>query len=198
MLRTCKSVWSSRFNPPLCAIHVPIYPRAASDIFGDIVVEPEPELVSTDKQEIKPARTRAFAKKTNLGTSVQKLKEVCFQIRGLPVEQAIKQLQVNPRKPSTEVEKVVKMAFQNALYHNIQGDLYVSDYKIGRGTPLKRIKMHAKGRYGKVHRPRTHLVLALEPLHSLKGRRWELRRKSLEVKSRFASWRMGLLSPTTE
>lgn len=148
-------------------------------IFSDIVIEePEGEKTSSDK--------KAFATKTQLGCSMQKLKEVCSQIRGLRIEDAVRQLQVNPRKMSGEVLKAIKMARNNARFHGIPDEnLVVTHTIINRNTPHKRVRPHAKGRRGiKLHR-RSDLTVHLDDITKLQGKKWEYRRLREQVKQKF-------------
>lgn len=153
-------------------------------IFSDIVIE-EPEAekaIGAGEREKKITAT-----KTKLGTSVQKLRSVCRQIQGLPVEEAIRQLEVNPRKMSKELLKAVKMARNNARNNRIPDDnLMVSQLLIGRMEPLVRVNPHGKGGRGRKTHPSTHLTVRLDPLDKLKGRKWDYYRLKAQVKRKFA------------
>jgi large subunit ribosomal protein L22 len=153
------------------------------NIFSDIVIE-EPEAPS-ETAVVK--EKRAIARKSKLDTSMQKLKEVCSQVQGLRVEEAIRQLEFSPRKMAKEVLKAVKMARNNARCQGIPGEnLVVSHLIIDRATPLKRVMPHAKGRRGtKLHR-RSSLTVRLDDLYKLKGKKWEYIRLKEQVKQKYA------------
>lgn len=70
-------------------------PASSSDLFKTTIAA---------APKVAPAETpasglpqRASAKHSKIKTSILKLKEVCRQVRGMDVEQAIRQLEVNPR-----------------------------------------------------------------------------------------------------
>lgn len=176
------------------------YPRSRSfhttlklnaNIFENIIITEQPKVEELTK-------TRAGAHKTSLATSQQKLKEVCRQVRGMSVTQAIRQLEVNKRVISKEVLKTIKMASNNAKNLQIPtDDLVVSHLIIGRGTPIKRIQMHAKGGHGELWHRKTHLTVYVEPASVLPGRKWEYKRQRKAIKQRFADWRANKLPEQT-
>jgi ribosomal protein L22 len=127
---------------------------------------------------------------------MRKLKEVCAQVSGLKVTEAIRQLEVNNRRVSGEILKCVKMAQANAKNQAIPSEnLIVSNLIIGRGKPLKRFEIKAKGRIGELHHPRSNLTVFVRPLEYMKGKSVAYKRTKLEIRQKYKAWRNGQVYP---
>lgn len=64
-----------------------------------------------------------------------------------------------------------------------------SGYVIGRATPMKRLDIKAKGRFGIIQRVKTNLEVFVAPLHALPGRKSEWRRQKAQIKQRYTQWK---------
>ena len=97
--------------------------------------------------------------------SPKKLARVVDLVRGLSVEEAFAQLQVaGPQRGAFVTSHVLKSAQANAV-HNLGLDptrLRIQSVVVTKGTYLKRIKYHARGRSGVMHHPKARLRVVLE------------------------------------
>jgi ribosomal protein L22 len=97
--------------------------------------------------------------------SPKKLARVVDLVRGLSVEEAFAQLQVaGPQRGAFVTAHVLKSAQANAV-HNLGLDasrLRIQSVVVTKGTYLKRIKYHARGRSGVMHHPKARLRVVLE------------------------------------
>lgn len=92
-------------------------------------------------------------------------------VRGLSVEEAFSQLAVaGPQVGARVTAHVLRSARANAV-NNLGLDasrLRIASAVVNKGTYLKRIKFHARGRSGVMHHPKSHLRVVVEevPLNS--------------------------------
>lgn len=162
---------------------------SSSSMFAQSVEEAA-ELTQTLARQT--TRTEAVSRFKMIKTSIQKLKEVCRQVRGMGVDEALRQMEANPRKVGRTVHHCLVNARNNAQHLGLPvEDLVISGYTIGRGTPMKRIDFKAKGRIGLKQRYRTNLVVHVAPMHLLPGARWEKRRENLAIREARKRWRRG-------
>lgn len=80
--------------------------------------------------------------------SPKKLNVVAALVRGLSVEEALAQLALLPKRGARVAEKVICAARANAAHnHGLDAPrLRVKLAFVGKGTYLKRIKFHARGK----------------------------------------------------
>ncbi len=85
-------------------------------------------------------------------------------VRGLSVEEALAQCALLPKRAARVTEKVLLSARANATHnHGLAPlSLRVSRAFVGKGTYLRRIKWHARGKSGMMHHPKAHLTVVLE------------------------------------
>lgn len=186
--------------------------KSSSDLFDAIKFD---ETVETDKLKdlITPTREpydltpvllfspirRAVARKTRIGASLKKLKQVVKQVSGMPVEQAIRQLEVNQRKCSRDVLKCVKMARANAKHLNVPSEnLVLAEMIMGTAPMRKNIQFHAKGRIGEWFQRYSHLTVVLKPLESMKGRKAQEKLARVQINKKFRDWQRGVGGPKVE
>jgi ribosomal protein L22 len=134
------------------------------------------------------------ARKTRIGASVKKLKQVVKQVAGMSVTQAIRQLEVNQRKCSRDVLKCVKMARANAKHlHVSEENLVLAEMIIGAAPPRKNIQFHAKGRIGEWFQRYSHLTVVVKPLAAMKGRRAKEQLQRIQINQQFKDWKRGII-----
>ncbi|RKF21413.1 50S ribosomal protein L22 [Alginatibacterium sediminis] len=105
----------------------------------------------------------ALAKHRFARTSAQKARLVADQVRGLPVEEALTQLQFSTKKAATLVKKVLESAIANAE-HNEGADideLKVTTIFVDDGPTLKRIRPRAKGRADRIIKRTSHITVVV-------------------------------------
>ncbi|MBK5935587.1 MAG: 50S ribosomal protein L22 [Halorhodospira halophila] len=95
--------------------------------------------------------------------SPQKARLVADQIRGLPVDDALRTLEYSPRKAAEIVRKVLESAVANAE-HNDGADideLRVARIMVDEGPTMKRIQPRAKGRANRILKRTSHITVAV-------------------------------------
>ncbi|EFN53873.1 hypothetical protein CHLNCDRAFT_136009 [Chlorella variabilis] len=104
---------------------------------------------------------RAIAR--GISISPHKLNDFAKVVRGLPIQDALIQCRMSPKKSAKLVEKALLSAQANAV--NNQGleaeRLRVAEAWVGKGQNLKRTSMHGRGRSGKRLKYRSHLTVLL-------------------------------------
>ena len=110
------------------------------------------------------AENQAMAYARRLRTSPQKLNLVAQTIRGLGVEAALAELQFSRRRIAKDVRKVVQAAVANAENnHGLDVDqLFVKEATVGRSVVMKRIRMRARGRVGRIQKPFSNLRVVVQ------------------------------------
>ena len=113
------------------------------------------------KAERRLGENEAMAVSRLLRTSPQKLNLVAAMIRGKPVSQALSELRFSKRRIAGDVSKCLMSAVSNAENnHQLDVDsLIVSEAYVGKNIRMKRIRTHAKGRFGRVIKPFSQLTI---------------------------------------
>ena len=113
------------------------------------------------KAERRLGENEAMAVSRLLRTSPQKLNLVAALIRGKPVSQALSELRFSKRRIAGDVSKCLMSAVSNAENnHQLDVDsLIVSEAYVGKNLRMKRIRTHAKGRFGRVIKPFSQLTI---------------------------------------
>ncbi|CAG9461285.1 unnamed protein product [Pedinophyceae sp. YPF-701] len=106
----------------------------------------------------------ATCKARGLRISHKKLNAPCTMIRGLHVDDALVQLAATPKKAAQMLHTAVLSAKANAVNnHGLKPwKLFVYRADVGRATPLKRIRLHGRGKFGRMERYRAHLRVVLK------------------------------------
>ncbi|KAJ1914975.1 39S ribosomal protein L22, mitochondrial [Mycoemilia scoparia] len=101
---------------------------------------------------------------SNFSTSHKKLRFLAKQIAGLPINEAIEQMQHSPKKAAEKIKNTLAFARKNAIYQKqMHPDItYVSEAWVGKGRFTKRIDMKARGRFGVMHHPTAHMKFVLK------------------------------------
>lgn len=96
----------------------------------------------------------------------RKVRLVVNLVRGLPVDQAVDQLSVLPKRASLPVLKLLNSAVANAE-HNFKlqrKDLRIKSIVANEGPRLKRYQPRAFGRAAEILKKMTHVTIVLEDL----------------------------------
>ena len=103
------------------------------------------------------------AKLSRANLSAQKARLVADQIRGLPVDQALQNLQFSTKKAAHLVKKVLESAIANA--ENNEGadvdELRVAKIWVDEGPTMKRWKARAKGRGNRILKRTSHITVTV-------------------------------------
>ncbi len=95
--------------------------------------------------------------------SPQKVRLVADQIRGLPVDEAIKTLTFHKRSAAAVIKKILDSAIANAE-HNEGADideLKVSAICVDQGPTFKRYRARARGRGSKIIKRTSHITVTV-------------------------------------
>lgn len=110
------------------------------------------------------------AKLTNVGISAQKVRLVADLVRGKEVNEAIETLRFLNKEAALPVAKTIMSAASNAEENNNWDikDLYVANIQINEGVTRKWGKFASRGRYRKIYRRRSHIVVEVSKKDFLK------------------------------
>ena len=115
------------------------------------------------KNPPKQASNEARAVLRMYRSSPQKLNLLAQQIRGLPVQKAIDEMQFSRKRAASDVRKLLKSAVANAENnHDLDIDsLVVAEAHVGKNLVMKRIRARARGRAARVMKPFSQLTVVL-------------------------------------
>lgn len=121
-------------------------------------------LKGKSKQTIIPTFTTG-----NMKTSPKKLTLLARLIKGMTIKEAEAQMKMSIKKRGLDIYHMLRRA-RSVLSHNYGQDptqFYIKQAWVGKGTYLKRIKIHGRGRTGRMTRPSAHIkvILAKKDLH---------------------------------
>lgn len=130
------------------------------------------ERIQRRREEKSERRDRAFTahhRWARMGAA--KVRLVADQVRGLPINRALEQLQFSTRRSAYLIDKVVRSALANAEFQiserkldlNVDG-LYLADVTVGEGPRLKRYMTRARGMTYPVIKHSCHISVTLAPL----------------------------------
>ncbi|MEM9573534.1 MAG: 50S ribosomal protein L22 [Pseudomonadota bacterium] len=115
------------------------------------------------KNPPKQASNEARAVLRMYRSSPQKLNLLAQQIRGLPVQKAIDEMQFSRKRAAADVRKLLKSAVANAENnHDLDIDsLVVAEAHVGKNLVMKRIRARARGRAARIMKPFAQLTVVL-------------------------------------
>jgi large subunit ribosomal protein L22 len=115
------------------------------------------------KNPPKQASNEARAVLRMYRSSPQKLNLLAQQIRGLPVQKAIDEMQFSRKRAASDVRKLLKSAVANAENnHDLDIDsLVVAEAHVGKNLVMKRIRARARGRAARIMKPFSQLTVVL-------------------------------------
>jgi large subunit ribosomal protein L22 len=126
--------------------------------------------------------------------SPKKFNDVCRLVRGLSVDDAVAQCALSPKKYADVVRKVILSAAANATNnHDLDREkLVVAQALVGKGTFIKRVSVHGRGRAGVITKPRSHVTIAVAESGERPRRRMKVREREAPWKRRRRSALRGL------
>ncbi|XP_041972875.1 39S ribosomal protein L22, mitochondrial [Aricia agestis] len=118
-------------------------------------------------QEIGEERRPAFVchQKTNIKYSPEKLWYVASFVRGMTVDEAIKQLSFVHKKGAAFVKEAILEAQERAVTeHNVEfkSNLWIAESFSNKGAVVKGLRRHARQRMGEVRYTYSHYFVRLE------------------------------------
>ena len=104
---------------------------------------------------------RAYLKGARL--SPQKACLVADMVRGLDVEKALDILSFSKQKGARLIKKLLDSAISNAENNENADidDLKIKSIVVNKGLVMKRIKIRARGRAGRINKPMCHIEIKL-------------------------------------
>jgi len=114
-----------------------------------------------EKNPRRVADNEAMAKLRMLRTSPQKLNLVAQLIRGKKVEKALTDLTFSNKRVAIDVKKCLQSAIANAENnHGLDVDeLIVAEAYVGKNLVMKRGRLRALGRFGKIMKPFSEITI---------------------------------------
>lgn len=106
----------------------------------------------------------AQAVQKGMHISPKKLNDFVSVVRRLPVGEAMLQCKVSPTKAARLTFKTIQSAQANAInnHHMDATRLFIDLAHVGKGTHLRRNRIHGRGRSGVMHRYYSHLTIVLK------------------------------------
>lgn len=100
----------------------------------------------------------------NVRQSSRKVRVVANAVKKLPVNAALVQLTISPKKAAKPIKKVIQSAIANAKenFKLNEDNLKIKEIQVGPAKTLRRIKPRAKGRADVMHRRSCHIRVVLE------------------------------------
>jgi len=103
--------------------------------------------------------------RTNIKYGEEKMRYVAWMIRGMSVDEAIKQLTFCRKKGAAIVKEIIEEAQELAVKeHNVEykSNLWVAESFCTKGIVIKGYRRHARGRFGIIHWVHCHYYVKLE------------------------------------
>ena len=167
------SVWigSYKINDPQA--YVDKFPKPKRwPRYNELVQPPQID----PNEEPRPATYYHY--RENIKSSPKKMWYCMKFIRGLNVDEAIKQLKFMPYKSAQLTAEIIKEAQEKAVKdHNFEfkSNMWIEDAKAGKGLVIKGYRKHARMRFGEVRYFYSHIMLKLTegepPVHFYQPKR---------------------------
>ncbi|XP_055357771.1 39S ribosomal protein L22, mitochondrial-like [Paramacrobiotus metropolitanus] len=148
------SVAASKYKAPTEALEGPKKWPA----YNNVVLPPQ-----LPNEPRRPAQV--FHMRTQIRHSEHKLWYAAMMIRGMSIDEALRQLTLNPRKSCQIVKEVLEEAQEIAIRdHNFEfkSKMWVAESFTGKGTCVKGIRRMGKGRIGHIKYNFNHYFVKLE------------------------------------
>lgn len=103
--------------------------------------------------------------KTNFKYSPLKMWYVAAFVRGMSVDEAVKQLSFLTKKGAKPIRETILEAQEMAVArHNVEfkSNLWVAESFVGKGRVFKGVRRHGRGRFGRVEYKHVHYFVRLE------------------------------------
>nr|XP_014101441.1 39S ribosomal protein L22, mitochondrial [Bactrocera oleae] len=117
------------------------------------------------KPDEEPRKAYVCHMRTNIKYSPDKMWYIASFVRGMSVDEAVKQLSFVLKKGATHVKEVILEAQEMAVkQHNVEykSNLWIAESFVGKGRVFRGIRRHARGRQGIVEYKHCHYFVRLE------------------------------------
>uniref|UniRef100_W8B5Q3 Large ribosomal subunit protein uL22m n=1 Tax=Ceratitis capitata TaxID=7213 RepID=W8B5Q3_CERCA len=117
------------------------------------------------KPDEEPRKAYVCHMRTNIKYSPDKMWYIASFVRGMSVDEAVKQLSFVLKKGATHVKEVILEAQEMAVrQHNVEykSNLWIAESFVGKGRYFRGIRRHARGRQGRVEYKHCHYFVRLE------------------------------------
>ncbi|KAI8085887.1 ribosomal protein L22/L17 [Gilbertella persicaria] len=131
----------------------------ASSLFDNVQVETQEKLAQQD--ETLAEKQYSFSS-ANFKTSPRKLNMLARQIRNLPIDEAIRQMEFSDKRSAKKILHNLAFARKNATDQKGMQNLVVSQAWVGKGRYIMRIKPHGRGQFGVMHHKQAHIKFILK------------------------------------
>lgn len=138
-----------------------LYSTALSPLFQAAIKDAAP---AAKKGTAAPFRAIPVFTTGDMHVSHRKLNHLSRLIAGMSLTAARQQMRAVLQKRGVNVVAMLNRV-ENALKHNYAQDplnCYIKQAWVGKGTYIKRIRIHGRGRTGRVTRPKAHLKVMVE------------------------------------
>ncbi|XP_016950447.1 39S ribosomal protein L22, mitochondrial [Drosophila biarmipes] len=112
-----------------------------------------------------PRKAYVCHMRNHIKYSPDKMWYIAAFVRGMSVDEALKQLNFVLKKGATDVKETILEAQQMAVErHNVEykSNLWIAESFVGKGRVYKGVRRHARGRFGKVEYKHCHYFVRLE------------------------------------
>ncbi|XP_018579948.1 39S ribosomal protein L22, mitochondrial [Anoplophora glabripennis] len=123
------------------------------------------EVYPPQSPEEEPRPAFVCHQRTNIKYSPWKMWYIASFIRGMPVDEAIKQLKFVTKKGAKDVRETIEEAKELAVKeHNVEfpSNMWVAESFVSKGHVVKGIRRHARARFGVVEYFHCHYFVRLE------------------------------------
>ncbi|KAH8304130.1 hypothetical protein KR059_001031 [Drosophila kikkawai] len=131
--------------------------------------EPRKAVSYTNTQRLSYPNTVSFQyvchMRSNIKYSPDKMWYIAAFVRGMSVDEALKQLNFVLKKGATDVKETILEAQEMAVQrHNVEykSNLWIAESFVGKGRVFKGMRRHARGRFGHVEYKHCHYFVRLE------------------------------------
>ncbi|KAI8361786.1 ribosomal protein L22/L17 [Choanephora cucurbitarum] len=135
----------------------------ASSLFDSVQEEAQESLSQQD--ETLTEKQFSFSS-ANFKTSPRKLNMLARQIRNLPVDEAIRQMEFSDKRSAKKILHNLAFAKKNAMDQKGMKEMVVSQAWVGKGRYIRRINPHGRGQFGLMHHKEAHIKFILKEVTS--------------------------------
>ncbi|KAI9477761.1 MAG: ribosomal protein L22/L17 [Benjaminiella poitrasii] len=126
----------------------------ASSLFENAQIEAEESLAQKEHKVIEKEYKYSTS---NFKTSPQKLNMLARQLRNLPVDEAIRQMQFSDKRSAKKILHNLAFARKNAADQKGMENMVIAQAWVGKGRSYKRINFHGRGQFGVIHHREAHM-----------------------------------------